>query len=94
MLQGVAGTFHSLFSGCPLPILRPTGPITAFMIDLYSLSSWVGVGYYALVSWYVSLGSWSVSALLCSSFDLMLEKLPSSQLAGYFVGLDFGLDYS
>lgn len=43
MLQGVSGVLHSLFAACPMPILRPTGPITAFMIDLYKLS--LDIGY-------------------------------------------------
>jgi len=51
MLQGVSGAIHSLFSACPLPILRPTGPITAFIGDLYNLSSLIGVEYYSLLSW-------------------------------------------
>ena len=28
MLQSIAGLVHAVFSACPLPILRPTGPIT------------------------------------------------------------------
>jgi len=43
ILQGVSGVFHTLFAACPMPILRPTGPITAFMVDLYNLSSEFGV---------------------------------------------------
>ena len=38
ILQGLAGMLHALLSGCPMPVLRPTGPITAFMVDLYLLS--------------------------------------------------------
>ena len=68
MLQGVAGLFHSIFSACPLAILRPTGPITAFMIDLYNLSGWLEVEYYALLSW---VGFWVGSLLiLIAAFDL------------------------
>lgn len=68
MLQGVSGVLHSLFSACPLPILRPTGPITAFMIDLYQLSSYIGVGYYALLSW---VGFWvGLFLILIALFDL------------------------
>ena len=43
MLQGVSGVLHSLIAACPMPILRHTGPITAFMIDLYNLS--LDIGY-------------------------------------------------
>mmetsp|Transcript_29668 Transcript_29668/g.62930 ORF Transcript_29668/g.62930 Transcript_29668/m.62930 type:complete len:124 (-) Transcript_29668:537-908(-) len=49
-------------------VLRPTGPITAFMIDLYMLSADIGVEYYSLLSW---VGMWVGSALiLIASFDL------------------------
>lgn len=51
MLQGVGGTLHALFAACPMVILRPTGPITAFMIDLYNLAGDLDVDYYALISW-------------------------------------------
>lgn len=68
MLQGVSGIIHAVFSACPLPILRPTGPITAFMVDLYSLSDWVGVGYYSLLSW---VGLWvGTFIILIAAFDL------------------------
>eukprot|EP00547_Thalassionema_nitzschioides_P010397 CAMPEP_0194228376 /NCGR_PEP_ID=MMETSP0156-20130528/43341_1 /TAXON_ID=33649 /ORGANISM="Thalassionema nitzschioides, Strain L26-B" /LENGTH=163 /DNA_ID=CAMNT_0038960887 /DNA_START=66 /DNA_END=554 /DNA_ORIENTATION=- len=40
LLQSIAGLIHASFSACPLPILRPTGPITAFMIDLNRLALW------------------------------------------------------
>eukprot|EP00040_Diaphanoeca_grandis_P024921 m.137704 g.137704 ORF g.137704 m.137704 type:complete len:614 (-) comp29938_c0_seq1:710-2551(-) len=55
VLQGIAGMIHAVFSGCPLPVLRPTGPITAFMVDLYLLSNNLGVGYYDLLGW---VGVW------------------------------------
>jgi len=68
MLQGVSGVLHTLFSACPMPILRPTGPITAFMIDLYKLTADIGVDYYTLVSW---VGMWVGSSLvLIAVFDL------------------------
>ena len=45
ILQGASGMFHALFSGCPMPILRPTGPITAFMGDLHALAgTWTTSG--------------------------------------------------
>ena len=40
---------HALLSGCPMPVLRPTGPITAFMVDLYLLSDRLEVDYYQLL---------------------------------------------
>jgi len=68
MLQGVSGAIHSLFSACPLPILRPTGPITAFIGDLYNLSSLIGVEYYSLLSWVgFFVGSFLI---LIAMFDL------------------------
>lgn len=38
LLQSGAGLLHALFSSQPLLILRPTGPITVFVVELYTLS--------------------------------------------------------
>ncbi|KAL9180929.1 hypothetical protein ACHAXT_009734 [Thalassiosira profunda] len=68
MLQSVAGMAHSLFSACPMPILRPTGPITAFMGDLFGLSSYLDVNYYSLLSW---VGMWvGLGLIAIAAFDL------------------------
>jgi len=37
LLQSVAGIVHCLLAGQPLLILRPTGPITVFITELYTL---------------------------------------------------------
>lgn len=39
MLQSVSGITHTLVAGQPLLILRPTGPITVFVTELYTLGS-------------------------------------------------------
>ena len=44
----VRGTLHALFAACPMVILRPTGPITAFMIDLYNLAGDLEVDFIML----------------------------------------------
>ena len=68
MLQGVAGTLHALFSACPLPILRPTGPITAFVVDLFGVAERVQVDYYQLLSW---VGLWvGLFLMVIAAFDL------------------------
>eukprot|EP00730_Choanoeca_flexa_P001166 TRINITY_DN10511_c0_g2_i2.p2 TRINITY_DN10511_c0_g2~~TRINITY_DN10511_c0_g2_i2.p2 ORF type:complete len:165 (+),score=23.48 TRINITY_DN10511_c0_g2_i2:155-649(+) len=38
LLQGGCGLIHALLAGQPLLILRPTGPITVFITELYTLS--------------------------------------------------------
>jgi len=65
LLQSIAGLIHATFSACPLPILRPTGPITAFMIDLNRLSLWIGAGYFTVLSW---VGLWVGSFTICVAF--------------------------
>mmetsp|Transcript_29619 Transcript_29619/g.34070 ORF Transcript_29619/g.34070 Transcript_29619/m.34070 type:complete len:607 (-) Transcript_29619:47-1867(-) len=68
VLQSVSGMFHAMFSACPLPVLRPTGPITAFMIDLYGLSETLNVDYYALISW---VGCWvGTFLIIIAALDL------------------------
>lgn len=42
---------HSLFSSQPLLILRPTGPITVFMVELYTLSGQFGFPYFEWLAW-------------------------------------------
>ncbi|CAB9506504.1 Electroneutral sodium bicarbonate exchanger 1 [Seminavis robusta] len=79
MLQGVAGVGHSLFAACPLAILRPTGPITAFMTDLYALAERMdSINYYSLLSWVgffvgfylilIAAFGWSKYIVLCTRF--------------------------
>lgn len=78
LLQGIAGTFHALLSGCPLVILRPTGPITAFMNDLYQLAEKNSIDYYALLSWvgvwvglymmFIAILGYSKYIVLCTRF--------------------------
>lgn len=68
MLQSVSGFLHSVFSCCPMAILRPTGPITAFVVDLYDLSDRFELNYYTLMSW---VGLWvGLSLIVIAVFDL------------------------
>lgn len=45
------GVVHSLFSSQPLLILRPTGPITVFMAELYTLSGRFHFDYFEWLAW-------------------------------------------
>lgn len=77
MLQGVAGTVHALFSATPLAILRPTGPITAFMTDLYALAERTNLDYYALLSWvgiWVGLYLMGIAAMGYSKYIVLCTR--------------------
>lgn len=59
---------HSMASGCPLPVLRPTGPITAFMGDIAKLASSIDSDFFDLLSW---TGVWvGTLMIIISMFDL------------------------
>ena len=51
----IAGMLHSIFSGCPMAVLRPTGPITLFTIKLYGLAQALNVDFF---SWFAWVGLW------------------------------------
>jgi hypothetical protein len=58
---------HSLFSSQPLLILRPTGPITVFMEELYTLSGRFDFDYFEWLAWVgIFVGLY---LLLICSFD-------------------------
>lgn len=54
---------HALLAGCPLPVLRPTGPITAFMVDLYALANSLGIAYFSLLGCVCARVAGDVAAL-------------------------------
>eukprot|EP00931_Biecheleriopsis_adriatica_P091967 TRINITY_DN6580_c0_g1_i2.p1 TRINITY_DN6580_c0_g1~~TRINITY_DN6580_c0_g1_i2.p1 ORF type:complete len:562 (+),score=89.52 TRINITY_DN6580_c0_g1_i2:22-1707(+) len=49
--QSIAGIIFALISGQPLVILRPTGPITVFISQLYTISTSMGVPFLAAQCW-------------------------------------------
>eukprot|EP00040_Diaphanoeca_grandis_P044284 m.11882 g.11882 ORF g.11882 m.11882 type:complete len:627 (-) comp9031_c0_seq1:459-2339(-) len=64
----IAGMIHSLFSGCPMAVLRPTGPITLFIIKLYGLSASLQIDFF---DWFAWVGFWiGVYMILIAVFDL------------------------
>mmetsp|Transcript_59737 Transcript_59737/g.142133 ORF Transcript_59737/g.142133 Transcript_59737/m.142133 type:complete len:591 (-) Transcript_59737:151-1923(-) len=49
--QGFSGVFFALFSGQPLIILRPTGPITVFLSQLYNICDSMDVPFLTVQAW-------------------------------------------
>lgn len=55
ILQCLCGVIHALLAGQPLLILRPTGPITVFMTDLFTWAGRLEVDYFVWLGW---VGLW------------------------------------
>ena len=99
MLQTVAGSLHALLSACPLVILRPTGPITAFLADLYQMAQTNEMDYYALLAWvgmWVGLYMMGIAAMgyskyivLCTRFmhDIYALFVSTIYIAGGITGI-------
>jgi len=51
LMNGVAGMIHALVGCQPLIILRPTGPITLMLAQIYSLSLLLGLNFFTLLAW-------------------------------------------
>lgn len=49
--QSVSGIIFAIICGQPLVILRPTGPITLFLTELFTLSKTLGVPFLTLQAW-------------------------------------------
>mmetsp|Transcript_95180 Transcript_95180/g.268973 ORF Transcript_95180/g.268973 Transcript_95180/m.268973 type:complete len:573 (+) Transcript_95180:82-1800(+) len=49
--QGVSGVIFAIFSGQPLVILRPTGPITVFISQLYKICESMSLSYHSVQAW-------------------------------------------
>lgn len=59
LMNGIAGMIHAV-AGCqPLLILRPTGPITLMLTQLYALHKTLSVDYFTLIAWTgLGIGFW------------------------------------
>eukprot|EP00466_Bigelowiella_natans_P014509 jgi/Bigna1/85314/estExt_fgenesh1_pg.C_30224 len=51
LMNGIAGMVHAAFGCQPLLILRPTGPITLMLVQIYALAATAGVEFLPLVAW-------------------------------------------
>mmetsp|Transcript_26242 Transcript_26242/g.51356 ORF Transcript_26242/g.51356 Transcript_26242/m.51356 type:complete len:582 (+) Transcript_26242:27-1772(+) len=51
LMNGIAGMVHALLGCQPLLILRPTGPITLMLTQIYALSRMVNVDFFTLAAW-------------------------------------------
>eukprot|EP00469_Lotharella_globosa_P000455 CAMPEP_0167798886 /NCGR_PEP_ID=MMETSP0111_2-20121227/16632_1 /TAXON_ID=91324 /ORGANISM="Lotharella globosa, Strain CCCM811" /LENGTH=551 /DNA_ID=CAMNT_0007693499 /DNA_START=53 /DNA_END=1708 /DNA_ORIENTATION=+ len=76
LMNGIAGMAHALLGCQPLLILRPTGPITLILTQLYALSKLVEVDFFTLVAWTgVGVASWmtAIAGLELSRHIAMLS---------------------
>lgn len=59
--QGVSGVIFAAISGQPLIILRPTGPITVFISQLYEISVTLELPYLPVMAWVgIFVGSYMI----------------------------------
>jgi hypothetical protein len=89
--QGVSGVIFALISGQPLVILRPTGPITVFISQLYLISESVGVEYLTVQAWVgIFVGSYMILIAVTDSCALIRHCSRFTQdLFGCFVSVIF-----
>eukprot|EP00457_Paulinella_chromatophora_P004821 gb/GEZN01004834.1/.p1 GENE.gb/GEZN01004834.1/~~gb/GEZN01004834.1/.p1 ORF type:complete len:612 (+),score=9.63 gb/GEZN01004834.1/:30-1865(+) len=64
---GFCGLFHAIFATQPLLILRPTGPVSVFILQLYSLSKDFGFDFF---TWLAAVGIWvGVDMIIIAALD-------------------------
>jgi len=89
--QGVSGVIFAIISGQPLVILRPTGPITVFISQLYMISETVGIEYLTLQAWVgIFVGIYMILIAVTDSCALIRHCSRFTQdLFGCFVSVIF-----
>jgi len=89
--QGVSGVIFAIFSGQPLVILRPTGPITVFISQLYNISEMVGVPYLTVQAWVgIFVGTYMIIIAVTDSCAAIRQCSRFTQdLFGFFVSVIF-----
>jgi hypothetical protein len=89
--QGVSGVIFALISGQPLVILRPTGPITVFISQLYNITQAVGVPYLPVQAWVgIFVGTYMIIIAVTDSCAAIRQCSRFTQdLFGFFVSVIF-----
>lgn len=89
--QGVSGVIFAIISGQPLVILRPTGPITVFISQLYMISETVGIEYLTVQAWVgIFVGIYMILIAVTDSCALIRHCSRFTQdLFGCFVSVIF-----
>jgi len=76
LMNGIAGIVYSIVGCQPMLILRPTGPITLILSQLFTLSIACEVDFFALVAWSgIGIGLWmfAITAIEFSRHVAMLS---------------------
>jgi len=89
--QAVSGIIFAIFSGQPLVILRPTGPITVFISQLYNISKLVEVEYLSVQAWVgIFVGTYMIIIAVTDSCAAIRQCSRFTQdLFGFFVSVIF-----
>jgi hypothetical protein len=89
--QGVSGVIFALISGQPLVILRPTGPITVFISQLYKITDPMGVPYLTVQAWTgIFVGLYMIIIAVTDSCAAIRQCSRFTQdLFGFFVSCIF-----
>jgi len=89
--QGVSGVLFAIFSGQPLIILRPTGPITVFLSQLYNICDSMDVPFLTVQAWTgIFVGSYMIVIALSDCCALIRYCSAFTQhLFGFFVSAIF-----
>jgi len=89
--QSVSGIIFAIISGQPLVILRPTGPITVFISQLYTISTSLGVPFLAANAWTgVFVGIYMITIAVTDSCAAIRQCSRFTQdMFGFFVSTIF-----
>jgi len=89
--QSVSGIIFAIISGQPLVILRPTGPITVFISQLYTISTSVGVPFLVAQAWTgIFVGSYMIIIAVTDSCAAIRQCSRFTQdMFGFFVSTIF-----
>lgn len=89
--QSVSGIIFAIISGQPLVILRPTGPITVFISQLYSISKTLEVPFLAAQAWTgIFVGTYMIVIAVTDSCAAIRQCSRFTQdMFGFFVSVIF-----
>lgn len=89
--QSVAGIIFAIISGQPLVILRPTGPITVFISQLYTISTSMGVPFLVAQCWTgIFVGSYMIIIAVTDACAAIRHCSRFTQdMFGFFVSVIF-----
>lgn len=89
--QSVSGVIFAIFSGQPLVILRPTGPITVFISQLYTISKSMDIPFLVAQAWVgIFVGTYMILIAVTDSCAAIRYCSRFTQdMFGFFVSVIF-----